>query len=244
MKYLPIGLAVVIMIAAGWVQGVWSERWGTFPELQIFSEQLDKIPLQIGEWQGEDQEKSDQRILKIAGAEGELVRNYHNAHDEQVRVSIICARLQDIFYHTPDRCYPAAGFEMQGDPQLDIVDCDGGKSAEFFTTSFLKSEATGTHAERGFWSWSADGQWVAPKNPKLKFAGQQHALYKLYIFASIPSGKQKTTDRDFSRDFIRVFIPALEQSLRPAMVKTGRVKEEKPAEAEQPAEPAPAKESA
>ena len=236
MKYLPIGLAVVIMIAAGWVQGVWSERWGTFPELQIFSDQLEKIPVQIGEWKGEDQEKSEQRILKIAGAEGELVRVYRNAHNEEVRISIICARLQDVFYHTPDRCYPAAGFEMQGDPHAEVIDCAGDVSAEFFTTSFLKSEATGTHTERGFWSWSGDGQWVAPKNPKLKFAGQQHALYKLYIFSSEPSGRKKTSDRDFARDFIRVFIPALEQSLRPAMVKSGRVKED--SKAPIPLEPA------
>jgi EpsI family protein len=241
MKYLPIGLAVVIMIAAGALQGKWSERWGTFPELQIFSEQLDKIPLQIGEWKGADQEKSDERTLKIAGAEGELVRTYRNAHNEEVRISIICARLQDIFYHTPDRCYPAAGFEMQGEPHAEVIDCPGDVSAEFFTTSFLKSEATGTHTERGFWSWSGDGQWVAPKNPKLKFAGQQHALYKLYVFASEPSGKKKTTDRDFARDFIRAFIPALEKSLRPAMVESGRLK---PAAQEAtPVEPAEAKES-
>ena len=129
--------------------------------------------MQFGEWKGKDQEKSDAKILKIAGAEGELVRTYRNAHNEEVRISIICARLQDIFYHTPDRCYPAAGFEMQGDPQPEVFDCAGNVSAEFFTTSFLKSEATGTHTERGFWSWSGDGQWVAPKNPKLKFAGQQ-----------------------------------------------------------------------
>jgi hypothetical protein len=236
LNYLPIAAAVVIMVVAGGVQGVWSERWGTFPELKIFSDQLEKIPMQIGEWQGTDREKSDEKILKIDGAEGELVRTYRNAHNEEVRISIVCARLQDIFYHTPDRCYPAAGFEMQGDPHPEVIETASNTTAEFFTTSFLKSEALGTQSERGFWSWSADGQWVAPKNPKLKFAGQQHALYKLYVFASIPSGKQKSTDRDFVRDFIRVFVPALELSLRPAMIKAGRITDDSPAEPV-PAEP-------
>ena len=76
LKYLPIGLAIALMISAGYVQGVWSERWGTFPELKTFSDQLSSIPKQIGEWQGTDADATDEKILKIAGAEGEMVRTY------------------------------------------------------------------------------------------------------------------------------------------------------------------------
>ena len=161
--YLPIALAVVIMLVSCYVQGMWSERWGTFPELELYSQRLPRVPLEFGEWIGKDAQKSDEKVLKIAGAAGELVRIYRNAEGEEVRVSIICARLQDIFYHTPDRCYPAAGFEMQGEPQQETIE-SGDSTGEFFTTSFLKSEPTGTHAERGFWSWSADGTWIAPSS--------------------------------------------------------------------------------
>jgi EpsI family protein len=225
-KYLPILAAVVLMAIGGVLQGMWSERWGSFPELQVLAAQMSEIPKQIGEWQGEDEAQSDEKILKIAGAEGEMVRSYKNANGDVVRVSMICARLQDIFYHSPDRCYPAAGFEMQGDPQPEVFEI-GDRTAEFFTTSFLKSEPTGTHQERGYWSWSGDGTWKAAKNPKLEFANDAHALYKLYIFASVPAlTKQKTSDHDFCQDFIRVFVPAVERALRPALVKAGRVKPE------------------
>jgi uncharacterized protein DUF3485 len=225
MKYLPIGLAVAIMLVAGVIQGWISERWGTFPELQLLSEQLTSVPMQIGEWEGQDGEKSNDKILKISGAEGELVRIYRNANGEEVRVSIICARLMDIFLHSPDRCYPAAGFEMQGSPEPVVIEI-GDSTAEFFTTSFRKSEPTGTHDERGFWTWSGNGQWVAPKNPKLAFAGQQHALYKLYVFANqVP--KQRPNDRDYCKEFIKVFIPAVNQALRPAMITAGRIQEDK-----------------
>lgn len=228
MKYLPIGLAVVVMLFAGVIQGWISERWGTFPELQKFAEQLQKIPVDFGEWKGEDGEKSNEKILKIAGAEGELVRTYRNAAGEEVQMSIICARLQDIFAHSPERCFPAAGFEMLGNPEPAVFETADG-SAEFFTTSFKKSEATATHEVRGYWSWSGNGQWVAPKNPKLEFAGQQHALYKLYVFAN-QGTKQRTTDRDYVKEFIKDFIPALNKSLRPAMIEAGRIKEDTPAE--------------
>src|SRR5262249_36709354 len=109
LKYVPYVAAVFIMGVSCYVQGMWSERWGTFPELKMFADQLKEIPKDIGDWRGEDSKETDARILKVAGAEGELVRVYTNAAGQSVQVSIICARMRDIFYHTPDRCYPAAG---------------------------------------------------------------------------------------------------------------------------------------
>ena len=218
MTALPIGAAVLLMGVSCFYQGKWSERWGSFPELAIFAEQLEEIPMNIGEWQGEDNQKSDERILQLSGAAGELVRTYRNAAGEQVQVMLMCARFRDVFYHTPDRCYPAAGFEMQSQPQRDVID-----GAHFFTTTFLKSEPTGTHAERGYWSWSADGEWLAPTNEKLTFAGER-ALYKLYVFGAIPASEDARAEHDYLSDFIRAFMPALETALRPAMEKTARLR--------------------
>ncbi len=229
MKYLPIGLAVAIILFAGVIQGWISERWGSFPELKLFSDQLAQVPTEIGEWKGEDGEKSNEKIRKISGAEGELIRTYRNANGEEVRISIICARLQDIFMHSPDRCYPAAGFEMQAPPEPVVVEIGNG-TAEFITTIFLKSEPTGTHSERGYWTWSGNGEWVAPKTPKVAFAGQQHALFKLYVFTN-DTGKQKPGERDYCKEFIKVFIPALNLALRPAMIEAGRIQEDKAPEA-------------
>jgi EpsI family protein len=229
MMFLPIAAAVVIMAISAYAQGVWSERWMTFPELDLYAEQLNAIPETIGQWQGEDLGQSNEKVKKISGAVGELMRTYRNPAGEEVRVSIICARQRDIFYHTPERCYPAAGFDMQGEPQQEVFEI-GNTTAEFFTTSFLKSEPTGTHAERGYWSWTGDGKWIAPRNPKLEFAGHR-ALYKLYVFATIPAGNKGKQTNDFCADFIREFVPAAEQALKPAMEKAGRIhKDDAPAE--------------
>jgi hypothetical protein len=240
LTYTPIAAAAVLMIGVGYVQGLWSERWGTFPELQIFADQLAAVPLQIGEWQGKVEEGSNDRILQVAGAAGEIVRTYTNANGETVRVSLICGREQDLTYHTPDRCYPAAGFDMQGSPQREVIELPGGKQAQFFAVNFTKSEPTGTHAERGFWSWTGDGEWLAPDNPRLTFASQRSALYKLYVFESL-STDAKQADRDYGREFLEIFIPTLNDALRPAYEEAGRV--EATAAAEVPAEEAPAAEA-
>lgn len=217
----PFLVAVILMGVTCYVQGMWSERWGEFPELEILANQLDAIPLEIGQWKGEDKGQSEEKIRRISGAVGELIRVYRNAAGEEVRVSIICARQRDVFYHTPERCYPAAGFDMQGEPVQQVIETTNGEPAEFFTTSFLKSEPTGTHAEKGYWSWTGDGRWLAPKNHKWEFSGHR-ALYKLYVFATIPSGSKGAGSTEFCEDFIRQFIPAADAALRPAFEKTGK----------------------
>lgn len=220
MTALPIGAAVLLMGVSCYYQGIWSERWGEFPELQIYADQLAAIPQRFGEWEGEQDEETDERIMKISGAAGQLSRVYKNAAGERVRVMIMCARFRDVFYHTPDRCYPAAGFEMQNEQQHVVFEVADGQDAQFFTATFLKSEPTGTHAERGYWTWTADGEWIAPTNEKLTFAGER-ALYKLYVFGSVD--ERGGAQHDYCEDFIRAFIPVLNTALRPGFEKAQRV---------------------
>jgi hypothetical protein len=228
----PIALAVVAMLFVGYKQGQWSERWGTFPELTLLTKQMDEIPREFGEWIGRDEEKSSDQIMKMVGAEGELVRTYRNAANEEVKVSMICARLNDIFNHSPDRCYPAAGFTMMGDPTPEVFETSAGPAA-FFTTSFRKEEPTGSRDERGYWSWTGNGVWRAPRDPRIEFSKERSGIYKLYVFGSMPTGKNRTSDRDFCKDFIRDFIPVLETALRPAFVESGRIQVGAPAQTPQ-----------
>jgi EpsI family protein len=241
--YLIVGAAAVLMLSAGYVQGVWTERWGEFPELKVFSEQLTAVPKQIGEWEGTDGEEMDERTKEAAGAEGELMRTYRNANGQEVRVSLVCGRLQNMTDHTPDRCYPAAGFDMQGEPQRVVFETPSG-DAEFMAASFMKSEPSGTQAVRGYWSYSGDGQWTAPDNAKTSLASQKNACYKLYVFAPLSTARgEAPADTTYCEDFVRVFIPMLNEALRPAFEKVGRV-EASAAAAAQPATEKPAAESA
>jgi hypothetical protein len=215
---LPIVAAVLLMGVSAYYQGLWSERWGTFPELTIYSEQLHQVPLTIGEWQGKDVGESSDQVKRISGAEGEFNRIYRNPAGEEVRVMLMCARFRQIFSHSPDLCYPAAGFEMMNPPQQEVID-----NAEFFTTTFRKSDpVTGTHDERGYWTWTSDGKWQAPKNERLTFSGER-ALYKMYIFGNVPPSDQGRNEKDFIEDFIRQFMPAATTALRPGFERAKRV---------------------
>ena len=213
-KYLPFAVLGVVILGATWLQGVWSERWQPFPELDVFAQQLNNVPLKVGNWTGVDLPAEDKKILEMAGAVGSLSRTYKKGSDV-VNIFIVCGRLQDVFYHTPDRCYPAAGYEMGGDKERQQFEATNGKVAEFFTSTFMKSDPTGTKNERVFWSWNARGQWAAPDNEKRGFAGQR-AIYKMYVIAPVVSGTERIGEKDVTVEFIRQFVPELEKSLAPA----------------------------
>jgi len=239
---LPIAAAVLLMGVSCYYQGVWSERWGTSPEMLIYPQQLYQVPLVVGEWQGEDIGESDDRTKEISGSRGEFNRVYKNASGEQVNVMLMCAHFRDIFSHTPEICYPAAGFEILNPPEQVVID-----DSEFFTTTFRKSDnVNGTRDERGYWSWSADGKWYAPEDERATFAGDR-SLYKLYVFTTVPTREGARSDKDISSDFIRAFMPAMTTALRPGFEMVERIRKGEdvviPEAAPAPAKAAPAAKS-
>ena len=115
--YVPIGAAVVIMFGFLRRARALVRALGHVPRIGPVRQAARSGADGRGRMARHGREKSEERIAKLAGNEGEMIRTYRNAAGQEVRVSLVCARLQDIFFHTPERCYPAAGFEIQGEPQ-------------------------------------------------------------------------------------------------------------------------------
>jgi hypothetical protein len=217
-RYLPVAAAAAIIIAAAILQGIWTERWGAFPELELYADQLKNVPMKIGDWTGEDLPPEDKRIMEIAGAVGSLSRIYHNEHNEQVSIFIVCGRLDDVFFHSPDRCYPAAGFETSSEVSNQSIEA-GSEVAEFKTATFLKADPGGNQNLRIYWSFNGSGPWVVPEAYRWAFAGQR-ALYKIYVVTPA-NGREQSEEQNPAVDFIRAAIPELNRAFAPAL-KEGR----------------------
>jgi EpsI family protein len=239
-RYIPIAAAILLIVGAAVVQGIWTERWANFPELELFAEQLPKVPEHIGEWSGESAPETDQRILEIAGAVGSLARVYRNDRGETVSLFIVCGRLADIFAHTPDRCYPAAGFETVGEQAKQTIETNGGP-AQFRTATFLKAEPGGNQMLRIYWTFNGSGPWVAPDEHRWAFAGQR-ALYKVYVVTSGSDGD--TSDQNAAVDFIRLLMPELSKTFAPALEEGRKASTVTDTTDEAPASPEPSADAA
>jgi hypothetical protein len=186
-----------------------SERWGIFPELEASASRLENLPLDIADWKGQEGEKMDARMKKAAGSVGDLHRVYTSStQKEPVTLDIVCGRPRDMFSHTPERCYPAAGFERGGTQDKTTID---GVEGEFFTNTYIKSDPSGTTNLRIYWAWTPDGAWEAPDDFKWKL-GAQRALFKLYVMVPV-TNREQGTDRNAAAEFIRVLIPELRKTL-------------------------------
>ena len=184
---LPAAAALLLVVLSSYVQGVWTQRWdSTAPErLQHFVKVLDgQIPMEIGAWKGEkldpENPEDEELELQVAGAVEHVSRVYrHESSGAEVHVYMICGMSRSVAKHTPDACYPGAGFRPVGSigDQL-IAEAD---DSQFATALFTKESAKlGTERRRVFWAWNAKGKWEAPDYPRFEYRGAT-PLLKMYL---------------------------------------------------------------
>ena len=213
-----LAAAVVMLAGVTLVQGKWSERWRKTSREDVERAAVlleERFPEEFGDWRSERELPGDPKELKAAGAVGHVSRLYRNDKSKaRISTFVVCALPYDASAHTPDRCYPGAGFEVGESEHRVSVDLGGGRVAEVFTGTFVKSDQT----LRIFWTYGIPGEtpdsgleWVAPQIARIALAGEP-AVYKLYAIADQtrigPSQSMVECE-----SFIAQLVPALDAAL-------------------------------
>jgi hypothetical protein len=202
MRYLSTLAALVLVIAFGLYEGLWTNRWGFAQDTEKAAARLVNIPKVVGEWQGEDHEL-DRRQIEASEMTGYLMRRYtHAGSGASVTVALICGRPGPTSVHTPDICYGGAGFTQEKPEERRQL-----QDAELWVGLFKKE----SEALRIYWGWSANGEWSAPSNARVTF-GRERALYKLYVQRQLASADEPLNE-DPSEDFLRAFLPEVNRCL-------------------------------
>jgi hypothetical protein len=216
-----VGLAIVLL--AGLVHGVWTGRWQLTNEPQASAARLENVAMDLGDWQSRSLEL-DAQTLAIGEIAGYLDRVFRSQQTgEEVSTLIVCGRPGPIGQHPPDICYGGEGYELHK-KKRQAFEVDGAKGpAEFWVGDFRKTENGLPVYLRIFWSWSPDGAWRAPDNPRvafasypdlshLKVAARYPALYKLYIVHRL-AREDETVEEDPSLKLMKVLLPELQRTL-------------------------------
>jgi Protein of unknown function (DUF3485) len=212
-KMIPV-LAAVLLIGDGVFFGLTTNRWDTNSAMPAAVASLKKIPLEIGDWKSERDEPLDERAAAVAGFNGYLKRQYTNiATGAKVAILIGCGRSGAICAHTPEVCYAAAGY-VQQKPATEFTDTESG--AKFLKGQF-DPPGEMNQPLHAYFSWNAGDGWMAPKNPRLTFAGAQ-VLYKLYVVREILPKSESGEDRNSAAEkdchnFIRGMVDAAKEKL-------------------------------
>jgi len=198
--------ACAAIVVSGYVHGIWTERWGKGEEPTRLAARMAELPLQIGEWEGEDTaQKASTLDRELSGS---IQRRYtHVPTGQSVTIALLCGRPGPICIHTPDVCYGASGYEV-GKPA--VIDAPAG-DGKFWTADAVRTRSTETSRLRIFWAWSHDGRWAAVKDPRSAFAGEA-ALVKLYVLRDLTGANEKVED-DLCLRFLQAFIPEAQAGL-------------------------------
>lgn len=236
-QWLTVALGVLAVCAVTVLQGRMTDRWtgkNVSEELRLHAAKLEQgFPKEFGPWKLEVETDADPLQLKAAGAVGHVSREYrHTDTGVRVGVFVVCATPSDASGHTPDRCYPNAGFEAAEQEHREMIPLVNGGKAEAFSGSFKKPG----ESLRVLWTYAAeepvnadevDGptkiRWMAPQIARIELANFA-SVYKIYALineTAMSRGEGTRTGVQFLADLIpefdrAVFEGATEEGAGPA----------------------------
>ena len=200
---LLLGSGMLLLVFSGVVHGIWTDRWTAKEDLAEAKARLESIPLVLGDWQGETLE-IDQKPK--AGMAGMITRRYvQKGTGKTVTILVSCGRSGPASLHTPEMCYGGSGFEVEK-PRVFRV-----PQGDFWTARLTKTKSDQRTQLRIFWAWTPNGQWQAPENPRITFAGQP-LLCKLYVQREMNSGDDPL-ESDPCLEFMQSLLPTLQSTM-------------------------------
>ena len=209
---IAVVAAVLLVAGVTALQGTWTDRWSgrnVAADLKQAADRLEAgFPSRFGGWEFVQELPSDPKQLERAGAVGHVSRLFANKETgAKVSVFIVCATPHDASGHTPDRCYPGAGFEIAEAEHRQSIPLEDGRMAETFTGTFRKTGQT----LRVFWTYGVDRRWIAPQIARIELAGTS-AVYKLYAIIDetrLPAGEATVVCADFLSALLPEFDDAM-----------------------------------
>jgi hypothetical protein len=221
MKYAVTTLTAVALLIGG---RVLEDRWqGEFRAVPV---RLDLIAHDLDGWHGTDQQLQGLQAkwaqLGDGANPGYIDREYvHAATGRRLAVLLVWGRPDPVSEHTPDQCYPSAGFAPAADKVRESVDAEPPRpAADFYVQDFTKSGPDATRL-RIYWAWNADGHWQAPDEPHEALGRHRQfytygggVLFKLYVIREV-SGDNDAADAETCREFLGVFLPEFRRHLFP-----------------------------
>jgi hypothetical protein len=203
--------AIAMIVGVGLVHGSWTSRWRVPPALKAVAQRLEALPTEIGDWTVKDNYEMPPRELAMTGAVGYISRLYVHAGDGQsVNVLALTGLPGNIATHTPDACFPGAGYTLGGQQRFSRPYGEHERPAEF-QTALAERGGTNPSLVRLFWSWRSTKGWSAPDDARWAFAAEP-MLTKVYITREIV-GPKVEPKLDPCTQFMDELLPLIDEAV-------------------------------
>ncbi|MBI3466728.1 MAG: exosortase-associated EpsI family protein [Planctomycetes bacterium] len=208
--WLPALVALVLAVASAALSQVLSSHSPALlgrPEPR--SDWLDEwVPRELGDWTAESRAISTD-VLVTAGAGHYLARKYTNQTTGQaVDLLLIYGDPVRMHQHTPELCYPAAGYDRAGFPRTGLVRV-GSSVAGFAVTGFMGRDSTAPNRVAVWCGWRDDtGHWIPTlkRRQVAKLEDMWRLMASSHALPVEAGGRQPGT----CEAFLQVALPELE----------------------------------
>lgn len=210
-RFVLLATVFALVAGTGIVHGLLTDRWASRPAEQAVA--LDDVPMTIEDWDGAPAELDQDQLPVVDGGKAILRRYVNRVNGTVVTLFLTTGPAGTIIAsHTPESCYPGAGFHFAG-PALkrSIPTGPDARPQEFRVLTFSKTERASPVHVRVFWGWSVAGDWQNPDYPRLTFAGKRR-LHKVYVIRQL-ARPGEPVDHDPALPFIQALVPQLRKTL-------------------------------
>jgi Protein of unknown function (DUF3485) len=146
---------------------------------------LKEFPKTLGDWhEVEGTEITlDPQIARIAGSSDHLIRTYVNDRNgEQASVMILYGLAYLVWPHTPDACYPAAGFKsVPPSREVDIDVPETTIKARFREQNFAKYQTGAGIYQQVYYSLRNAGEWGLNLESRWKSFRYNPGMFKVQV---------------------------------------------------------------
>lgn len=146
---------------------------------------LSEFPRRLGTWQAVEgaDTQLDPEIARVAGSSEHLLRTYQDLRSGQTAsVLILYGLAGSVFGHTPEACYPAAGYK----PVMDTVDHpfttgEPGVTGTFRSGFYAKTAGGLTQYVEVFHTFLHRGEWLSDLRSRWKTFRYHPGTFKVQI---------------------------------------------------------------
>lgn len=140
---------------------------------------LKELPMTLGDWKGTD-EPLDPAIARATGCTDSVFRTYWNEKTgARVGLILLYGPAEEVSIHSPDNCYPAAGYGLVGDIQRPVIKA-GEAGYPFESMVYVRGEGGRTDRQEVYCTWRYSGQWN-PTRAVMKKLERLPGMYKVHV---------------------------------------------------------------
>ena len=209
-EWLPVlGALTLVVASAALSQVLPNQSRSLRGESGPRSDWLDEwVPHELGDWTGESR-TIDTDLLVTAGASHFLARRHTNRMTEQiVDLILLYGDPVRIHQHTPELCYPSAGYERAGPVRTGLMRM-GPSLAGFAVTEFRGRDAAAPGSVNVWCGWRDDnGHWIPTL--KRRQVAQGAGEWRLMASSHSSAAEEARHQPRACEAFLRTALPELE----------------------------------